>query len=163
MAQDVWETNEIEVVVSGVLTTQHRLKTAAWVLGEFTFPALRMCATFRAADGRTLLARNVSFWRSQYELREGDMVLATARPPSFWSRALTIGFSGREYALKSDFWENRWWLTDETGMVLLEIRRRGAFRRGAYLMVQGAVDADLLAFVYYLVYRRWEEQQAAAS
>lgn len=98
MAQDVWETNEIEVVVSGFFTTRHRLETAAGVLGEFTFPALRMCATFRAADGRELLARNVSFWRSHHELREGDMVLATARPPSFWGRALTIGFSGREYA-----------------------------------------------------------------
>lgn len=97
MAQDVWETNEIEVV-SGFLTTRHRLGMAAGGLGEFTFPALRRRATFRAADGRELLACNVSFWHSHLELREGDRVLAIARPPSFWSRALTISFSGREYA-----------------------------------------------------------------
>jgi hypothetical protein len=163
MAQDVWEANEIEVTVSGAFTTHHRLETAAGSLGEFTFPTFRMHAVFRTADGRELLAQRVVWWRGQHELREGSVVLATARPSSFWSRALTIGFGGREYALWSDFWARRWRLANAAGTVLLEVRPRGVFRRGVCLTVRGAVDADLLAFAYYLVHVRWEEQHAAGA
>jgi hypothetical protein len=163
MAQAEWLANEIEVAVSGFFTTHHRLETAAGSLGEFTFSAFRMHAVFCAADGREMVARQVAWWRSQHELLEGDAVLATARPPSFWSRALSVGFGGQEYALKSDFWGRRWRLTDEAGTALLEIRPRGVFRRGAYLTVQDAVDADLLAFTYYLVHVRWEERHTAGA
>jgi hypothetical protein len=48
-------------------------------------------------------------------------------------------------------------------MILLEVQPRGIFRRGAYLTILGPVEADLLAFVYYLVNVRWQEQTAAAS
>jgi hypothetical protein len=162
VAQDVWEANEIEVTVSGFFTTYHRLETAAGTLGEFTFPALRMRAFFRAADGRELLARRVSVWRGRHELQEGDLVLATAEPAGFLRRAMTVRFGGREYALRPDFGGRRWRLADAAGATLLEIRPRGAFRRGAYLTVQGEVDADLLAFAYYLVVRRWKKQRAVA-
>lgn len=171
MAQDVWETNEVVVTTSGCFTTHHRLETAAGTLGEFTFPAFRMHAVFRAADGRTLLARHASLWRDRHELREGESkewrtlpLLATARAPRFWSRAFVIQFGGREYTLKAaDFWEWRWRLTDEAGMVLLEMRSRGAFRRRVYIAVYGEIDADLLAFAYYLVHTRHEERHAAAA
>ncbi len=171
MAQDVWETNEIEIVISGLFTTHHRLQTAAGVLGEFTFPALRMHAIFHAADGRKLLARHASLWRDRHELREGDArewrtlpVLATARPPRFWSRALIIQFGRREYVLKpADFWESRWQLADDAGVVLLEMRSRGTFRRRVHLAVLGAVDVDLLAFAYYLMHERWEEHAAVGA
>lgn len=104
-------------------------------------------------------------------MREGDSrewhtlpLLATAHAPRFWSRAFVIQFDGREYTLKpADFWEGRWRLTDEAGMVLLEMRSRGAFRRRVYLTVHGEIDADLLAFAYYLVHTRHEEQHAATA
>ena len=164
MAQDILETNEIEVAVSGFFTTHHRLQTAAGALGEFTFPAFRMHARFRAADGRELLARHVSLWRDRHELWDGNTRLATARPPHFWSRAFIIQFGGREYTLRPvGFWEHCWRLADEAGMMLLEMRPRGAFRRGAFLTVHGEIDADLLAFAYYLVHTRWEEQHATAG
>lgn len=141
MTQAVWETNEIVVTTSGCFTTHHRLETAAGTLGEFTFPVFRTHAVFCAADGRRLLARHASLWRDRHELREGDSrewrtlpLLATARVPRFWSRAFVIRFGGQEYMLKpADFWEQRWRLTDEAGMVLLEMRSRGAFRRRVYL------------------------------
>ncbi len=47
--------------------------------------------------------------------------------------------------------------------MLLEIRPRGIFRRGALLTILGTVDAALLVFTYYLVYTRWREDAAAAA
>jgi hypothetical protein len=46
---------------------------------------------------------------------------------------------------------------------MLEIQPRGAFKQGAYLTITGAVDADLVAFVYYLVHMRQQEDAAASA
>jgi hypothetical protein len=156
--QGVWETDKIEVVVSGISTTHHRLQTAAGALGEFTFPALRTSGIFRAADGRELAVRRTNWWRGRHELREGEIVLGTARLRSAFRREIVIRFGGWEYALKPSGLQTRHWhLTDETGATLLEIRPRGVFRRGAYLTIQHSMDADLLIFAYYLVHRGQEE------
>jgi hypothetical protein len=48
-------------------------------------------------------------------------------------------------------------------MILVEVWPRGFFRRGAQLVVKGAVHADLLVFTYYLVNARWQEQAAAGG
>ncbi|MDY6876997.1 MAG: SHOCT domain-containing protein [Chloroflexota bacterium] len=157
MAQGVWETNEVEAIVSGISTTRHRLQTAAGTLGEFTFPALRTSGIFRAADGRELVVRRTNLWRDRHELRAGETVLGTARLRSAFRREIVIQFAGWEYALKPSGLQTRHWhLTDETGTTLVDIRPRGVFRRGGYLMIQNPVDTDLLIFAYYLVHTREE-------
>ncbi|MDY7075879.1 MAG: hypothetical protein SXV54_03040 [Chloroflexota bacterium] len=157
MAQGVWETDEVEVIVSGISTTHHRLQTAAGTWGEFTFPALRTSGIFRTADGRELVVRRTNWWQYRHELREGETVLGTARMRSAFRREIVIQFGGWEYALKPGGLQTRHWnLTDETGATLLAIRPRGVFRRGAYLTIKRPIDADLLIFAYYLVHTREE-------
>jgi hypothetical protein len=164
VAQEAWATDEIEVEVWGLFTTHHRMQTAAGVLGEFTFPAFSMAGAFRSADGRELVVQRTSWWRGWHELREGEIVLGTARPRSFWRRTMSVGLRGLMYELApAGFWSRGWHLIDGAGTMLLEIQPRGFFRRGAYLTIRGPVDADLLVFAYYLVNVRWQEQAATAG
>ncbi|MCX7682815.1 MAG: hypothetical protein N2508_12775 [Anaerolineae bacterium] len=164
MAQETWNADEIEVTVRGLFTTHHLFQTARGTLAELVFPFFSLRSILHTADGRQLLARRVSLWRTRHELRDGDTVLATAQPLSFWSRGWAIRFGSQEYLLKpTDFWANRWQLSDEVGSVLLQLSSRGVFRRSAHLTVSGEIDADLLAFAYYLVQVRQEEQAAGAS
>jgi hypothetical protein len=163
MPHDSWLADGVEVTVSGAFTTHHRLDTAAGSLGEFTLAAFRRGGIYRAADGRELSVRPAKWWRGWYELSEGGIVLASARPRGAFRREILIEFGRQEHTLlPAGLLRRGWLLSDGTGTVLLEIQPRGVFRRGAYLTILAPVDADLLAFAYYLVQKRWQEESAAA-
>ena len=164
MPDDSWLADGVEVTVSGTFTTHHRLDTAAGCLGELTLPAFRRGGIFRAADGRELSVRRTKWWRGWYEMSEDGVVLASARPRGAFRREILIAFAGQEHTLTpAGFLRRGWLLGDGAGTVLLEIQPRGVFRRGAYLTILAPVDADLLAFAYYLVQMRWQEESAAAG
>jgi hypothetical protein len=56
-----------------------------------------------------------------------------------------------------------WYLADASGTRLIDLKPRGAFQRDFHLTVHSVVDADLVAFAYYLVYTRKQEEAAAAA
>lgn len=164
MSQQEWSINEIEVTVSGFFTTQHSLRSSAGTLGELSVPAWQRDNVFRFVDGRTLTLRRTSWWRGEHELREGGNLLGRATTRGFFRREMDVEFGGWVTTLRPlGFWQRSWELVDGSGLALLEVRPRGAFRRGAYVSVLGAVDAALLVFAYYLVNVRWQEQRAAGA
>jgi hypothetical protein len=164
MAREVWPTGGVEVIVSGAFTTHHHLRTETGSLGELTLPAFRTGGVFRAGDGRALTVHRTSWWRGWHELREGEIVLATARPRGFWRRRMAVQFEGQRYVLQpAGFWARSYHLVDAVERTLLEVRPRGVFRRGAYLAAMLPVDVGLLVFAYYLVHTRWQEDAAAAG
>jgi hypothetical protein len=68
------------------------------------------------------------------------------------------------YTLRAaGFWGRIWHLIDRAGEMVVEVRPRGPFRRGATLRIFKPVDVGLLAFAYRLVTARWQEQTAAAA
>jgi hypothetical protein len=154
----------VEVTVSGFFTTHHFVQTSTGILGELTLPAFSTGGVFYAADGRELVVRRTIWWRGWHEMREDGVVVGTAHSQGFWRRTMNVGFRGATYELvPTDCWSREWCLLDETGATVIAVRSRGAFRRGAYLTVVEPVHVDLLAFVYYLVNVRWQEQSAAAG
>ncbi|HEY76364.1 MAG TPA: hypothetical protein G4O00_09315 [Thermoflexia bacterium] len=156
--------DEPETVVSGLFTTRHRLETGAGLRGEFTFPAFRSVVRFRTPEGREWTARRVDWWRGEYELREGETVVATARPRRFLRREVEVEFGGRSYTLRPvRFWGRAWRLSDGEGNALMEVHPKGLLRRGARLEVRAPVDLPLAVFTYYLVYTLWQQETAAAA
>ncbi len=164
MKRETWLADAVEVTVSGLFTTHHQLRTATGILGELTLPAFKRKGSFQAADGRALTMERTNWWRGTYNLREGRVVLGTALTQGFLQRTISVGYGGVTHALEPlGLGSHGWHLIDEAGTALLEIRRRGIFRRGATLRVLQPVDVELLAFSYYLVNARWNEQTAAAG
>jgi hypothetical protein len=160
----IFHGDEVEVTISGVFTTHHRMQVLRGALGELTLPALRRDGVFCAADGRELAVRRPHWWRDWHELWEGETVLGTARPQGFFGRRIAVQFRNREYTLQpAGFWTRAWHLADRAGTTLLEIRPRGVFRRGAYVKVIFAVDTALLVLAYYLVHTRWQRESTAAA
>ena len=78
MTSGTWLADEIEVTVSGVLTTHHVLQTASGALGQLTSPAFKRRGLFRAADGQQLTVERTSSWRCTHEIREDGVVLGAA-------------------------------------------------------------------------------------
>jgi hypothetical protein len=164
MRRETWLADEIDVSVSGVFTTHHVLRTPAGVLGELTLPAVRMRGIFRGADGRELVMERTSWWRGTHELREDEAVLGTARPRGILRREFVLHLDDQAHTLRTaGFWGRIWHLIDGAGEMVVEIRPRGVFRRGATLRILKPVDVDLLAFAYHLVRARWQEQAATAG
>ena len=163
MGQETYLTNEIEILVEGFFTSHHYLTTPAGELGEVT--ARSGSATFTAADSREFEIQRTSFWRGWYELRQNGIVIGGAVPEGFWRRTFQLGYRGLEgYVLEpTSVWNRSWRLVDPSGTALLDLEPRGVFKRGARVAVLGEVDLELLAFTYYLVNVRWQEQHAAAS
>jgi hypothetical protein len=160
----VWAGDGVEVTISGFFTTHHRVQTSAGILGELTLSAFSTGGVFTTADGRELVVRRTNWWRGWHEIREDGVVLGTAHSQGFWRRTMNVGFRGATYELvPTSCWSRGWCLLDETGATVIEAHPRGAFRRGAYLTVVEPVHIDLLAFAYYLVNVRWQEQSAAAG
>jgi hypothetical protein len=79
-------------------------------------------------------------------------------------RDIAIQFDGKEYSLEPEgllSWG--WFLFDAEGNRLLEIQPRGVLKQSAYLAITGAIDPDLIAFAYYLVHMRRQEDAAATA
>ena len=77
---------------------------------------------------------------------------------------MVLQFDGQEYTLQPEgFWKQSWTLADAEGNIVLEIQPSGVLKRGAYLTIPGAADADLVAFAYYLFFMRQQEDAAGAA
>jgi hypothetical protein len=156
--------DEIEVAVSGFFTTHHHFRTEWGGLGKCTFPAFSQHAMYRTADGRELLMQKSHWLGSAHELVDGGSVRARADRPGLFRRDILIQFDGQEYTLEPEGLFSRGWLLfDAGGTKLLELRPRGAFKQGAYLTISGSINSDLVAFVYYLVHMRQQEDAAATT
>jgi hypothetical protein len=164
MAKEVWVLDEIEVEVSGWFTTSHYFQTRSGSLGEFKFPAFSQQGTFRTVDGRELLMQKTSWLGSSFELVSGDRVRGSAHRPGLLRRDIPLTYDGRQYSLEPEGILSRgWFLFDQAGNQLMEMQPRGVFKQGAYLTITGNIDADLVAFAYYLVHMRQQEETAAAA
>jgi hypothetical protein len=162
--QVLWTSDQIEVDVRGVFTTHHYLDIEAGTLGEFTFPAFSQQGVFQTADGRELVMQKISWLSSAHEVVEGETVRGTADRRGLLKLEIDLQFDGRAYTLEPGGLLSRDWnLFDAEGNRLLEIQPRGLLKQGAYLTLKSVVDADLVAFAYYLVHMRWQEDAAAAA
>ena len=164
MNQETWTADQIEVSVDGVFTTHHYMQSASGSLGELTMKTGGATGTFVSTDGRELEIKRTSFWRGWFEMRDSGVVIGTASSQGFFRRTTTIDYRGVEHLLEpANAWARKWRLVDPMGSVLVEIEPRGAFKRGAFIRVLGEIELDLLAFCYYMVSMRWQEQAGAAS
>lgn len=164
MAEEEWVTDQIEVTVSGFLTTRHSMQVGTDVLAGFTLHAFRRTGELLLANGRELTVKQTSIWKGTHEMREGGVLLGHAQTRGVFKREVDIEFGDQQYVLiPGSLWKRNWVLVDAQGIELLDLRPRGAFRRGALLTVLAEVEIDLLAFAYYLVHKRWEAESAAAS
>jgi hypothetical protein len=162
MAKKMWRLEEIEIAVSGFFTTHHHFQAQSGNLGTCTFPAFSQYAIHRPFDGRELTMKKAHWLGSAHELVEGGIVRGRADRPGLFRRDIVIQFDGQGFSLEPEgFLKRGWFLFDAEGHQLLELQPRGAFKQGAWLSISGAVDADLVAFVYYLVHMRQQEDAAA--
>jgi hypothetical protein len=164
MAQTTWMLGEIEVEVTGLFTTHHHFQTEAGTVAEFTFPAFAQDAVYRTAEGRELVMRKPRLLGTMHELLDGKVVRGTADRAGFFRRDLIIEFNGEEYWLEPEgAFKWGWFLVDASGRRLIEFQPRGVFKQGAHITITSVVYADLVAFAYYLVHVRKQEEAAAAS
>lgn len=164
MSQESVPLSQIEVDVAGAFTTHHRFRTQTGEGGELVFPAFGRGASFTGADGRRLSLNRKSPLGSKHELVEGRTVRATAEGRGLFSHDIIIHFDDQDYTLTPEGpFSRSWYLNDASGTRVLEIRPRGVFRRGAYLLPESDLAPDLIVFAYYLVYVRQQEEAAAGA
>lgn len=164
MDKENWLLDKIEVDVSGFFTTHHVLRTETGSLGELVLPAFSQRATYRARDGRTLLMQKTHWLGTTHELVEGDVRRGSGTRPGLFRRDMVLQVDGQQYSLQPEgILSQGWRLFDATGQQVLEIQPRGILQQGAYLTVRGIVDPDLVAFAYYLVHMRQQEDAAGAA
>lgn len=164
MSEEAMDLEKIMVDVTGFFTTHHYFQTETETVGELTFPAFSQQGTFRTADGRNLLMQKTSWLGSTHQVIEGEQVRGTAGRSGILSRDIVLQFDGQDYTLQPEgFLKRGWFLVDAAGDTLVEIQPRGILRQGADLILLEAVDADLVAFAYYLYYIRTQEDAAAVA
>jgi hypothetical protein len=156
--------DQIEVEVLGFFTTKHCFQTEAGTIGELTFPAFSQYGTFRTVNGRELLMQKPRWLGTSHELVEGKVVRGQADQRGFLSRDFVIALDSRTYYLVAEgAFKQGWFLTDAEGTTLLEFQPRGIFKQGFHVTICNPVDADLVAFAYYLVHVRQQEAAAAGA
>jgi hypothetical protein len=164
VAQETLALDMTEVDVSGFFTTRHRFETASRPWGELTMPAFSNQATFQTPGAQDLLFRKVHWLESVHEVSENGIVRGTADRRGIFDRDMVLRFDGREYLLRSAGLLNQgWYLVDDLGCQLLEVQPRGMLRQGAYLRLFDLLDIGLVAFTYYLVHVRWQEDAAVVA
>lgn len=164
MRKETWVLDEVEVGISGFFTTHHTFQTSRGVLGEMTFPAFGQQGNYRTFDGRELSMLKTHWLGRSHELLDGKVVRGRADPTGLLRRDLNLSFDGQSYSLVPEgILKQGWLLVDAQGQTILEIQPRGVFRQGAYLTVRASLDADLMAFAYYLYYTLQQEAAAGAA
>ena len=164
MAQDTIALGMIEVDVSGFFTTHHRFETTSGLWGELTLPAFSNYATFQTPSGHDLLLRKVHWLGSAHEASENGIVRGTADRRGAFDRDMVLWFDGQECLLQAAGLLNQgWYLVDYMGYQVLEVQPRGLLRQGAYLKLFDLLDVGLVAFTYYLVHVRWQEDAAVVA
>ena len=154
----------IEVDVAGFFTTHHHLEAGWGELAELTFPAFSQSATYQTVDGRRVTMQKTHWLGTAYEIVDGGVVRGSADRPGLFRRDIAVQFDGRDYWLEPEgFLKQGWFLLDAERQVLLEIQPRGVFRQGAYIIVHSSLEVDLMAFAYYLVQMRQQEDAAAVA
>ncbi len=154
----------IEVEVTGFFTTHHRLQAGWGELAELTFPAFSQCATYQTLDGRQVTMQKRHWLGTAYEIVDGGVVRGSADRPGLFRRDMAVQFDGRDYWLEPEgLLKQGWFLLDAERHVLLEIQPRGVFRQGACINVHSSIELDLVAFAYYLVNMRQQEDAAVAA
>lgn len=154
----------VEVGVSGFFTTHHHFDTAVGLWGELTMPAFSNFGVFQTSSGRELLLRKVHWLGSAHEASEDGTVHGTADRRGAFDGDMVLHFDGQDYLLQAAGLMNQGWhWVDHVGYRLLEVQPRGIFRQGARLTLFAVLDAGLIAFCYYLVHSRWQENAAVVA
>ena len=154
----------IEVDVTGFFTTHHYLQAEWGDLGELTFRAFNQGATYEALDGRKVTMQKSHWLGSAYEMVDGGVVRGRADRPGLLRTDIAVQFEGQDYVLEPEgLLKQGWFLLDAERHILMEIQPRGVFKQGAYLSVRAAIELDLVAFAYYLVHMRKQEDAAVVA
>jgi hypothetical protein len=163
-AKETWTLDEIEVEVTGFFTTHHTLRAERGSLGKFTFPAFSQHGVYYAPDGRELLMQKAHWLGTAHELVDGEAVRGAADKAGLFRRDLDITFDGGTYSLAPEgAFKQGWLLLDAAGNTLAEFQPRGVFKQGTYISIWGYIEADLLAFAYYLVHMQKQEEAAVVA
>ena len=154
----------IEVTVAGFFTTQHSFRTSTGYWGKLTFPAFSDQATFCREDGVDLVMRKMHWMGTAHELLIGKIKCASADRAGLLKRDILIDYDGRRYRFQPEgALKGGWYLTDEAGTRLLDIRPCGMFRQGAILNITCTMEGNLVIFVYYMFHVRGQEEAAAVA
>jgi hypothetical protein len=164
MRQKTLEVGQIEVVVEGFFTTHHELRTQTGSLGKITFPAFSDYGVLRTTDGRELQMRKPKMLSSALELVQDGIVRGRSDRMGLFDQRKGIEYNGQVYKLQPEgIFKQGWFLTTQENIILAEIQPRGVFKQGASITIRGAVDADLVAFAYYLFHMNNQEQAAVVA
>jgi hypothetical protein len=154
----------IEVDVTGFFTTHHYLQAEWGDLGELTFPAFSQAATYEALDGRKVTMQKSHWLGTAYEMIDGGVVRGRADRPGLLRTDIAVEFDGQDYSLEPEgLLKQGWFLLDAERHILMEIQPRGIVKQGAYLSLRGAIELDLVAFAYFLVQMRKQEDAAVVA
>jgi len=155
----------IEVTVTGTFKTAHVFNAELGILGVLTLKSGKGEGSFVGADDSLLAFNKTSIWKSNYELLQGNEVIASASPPKKKiTRAFNLDFEGEIYTLSPGGSKRRsWTIKSSPGQAICEFLPRGALKRGALIWIQSEIPLALLVFGYCLVLKRWQEESAAAA
>ena len=148
--------------VSGTFTTEHLFQASAGILGVMKLRTSKSKGSFQAADGTIFEFENTAFLKPNYELKLDDEVLVRSEKRSALGRGLKVHEGGVTYVLRPGGSRMRsWGLWDEDELPVCELQPKGAFSRGAKIIIRQEVSVPLLVFVYCLVIKRWQEESTS--
>lgn len=163
MKQEQTPEPEIEVTVTGLLTTHHYFNASDGCWGELTLTPLSNHGCFRRDDGSEFVVRKVHWLGTAYELLVGGSIWGSADKPGVLSRYMVIDFRGRPYRLQpKGILKDGWFLSDAEGNRLLAARPRGILQEKTVLTTVSPLDQELVVFAYTLIYL-WRQEEAAAA
>lgn len=151
----------IEVLESGIIKTEHVFQSRQGILGIMNLKAGKSSGIYKAADGTEMSIKKTSFWKSNYEWRDGETLVGGAQPRKALSPTFFIMYQGNSVVLSPGGNKARSWrVKNSFNQELCEIQPRGVFKRGARLLIKAEIPIGLLVFCYCLVSIRWQERSA---
>ncbi len=161
MSEMEYRVDLIEVLETGIFKTEHVFHAKASILGNMSLKGNKMEGHFRGADGSEMSIKKTNFWKSAYELRIGEELIAIAQKRKIFSPTYVIQKRGNLYGLTPGGNKSRSWrLLNNNKQELCEFQPRGVFKKGAKIFIKADIPIEIMVLSYTLVILRWQERSA---
>lgn len=159
---DVFCADIVEVRASGLFTTRHRFLINDQEVGVLTLRSGRLRGTYQGAG------LDEDYWieqpralKKEYLLGQGSSAIGAVKSLNRGKSGLLVRFRDLEYkASPQGPWGKTWLVKRTAGKIAFVIKPRGFFKSGGVILINTEIEILLLVFLYALINRKWQDENA---
>lgn len=159
---DVFNADIVEVRLSGLFTTRHTFMINDQEVGVLTLKSGRLRGTYQGVGlDEGCWIEQPRALKKEYLMGQGSNTIGAGKSLKRGKSGLLIRFRDVDYkASPQGPWGKTWVVKRTAGEIAFMIKPRGFFKLGGVILINTEIEILLLVFLYALINRKWQNENA---